>query len=204
MNKKMKSCLSTLLFFSILTFSLPAQADDYGGYGSYSSGRRGFTVGFGPIGNIFIIDTTPVLDAGAGGWLFFDYRFHQNVSFQSSFFISSQDADGISSADGNTLLLGMPCFDVKYYFLNDPHWDPFFSTGVGMYFLTEGNVENDTGGVGMGSQLGVGFDYHLTELLSLGFQGVFRTAGIITSLSGSNQSAAIYPYSLQANIGFHF
>ena len=152
-----------------------------------------------------MIDTIPVMDPGVGGHVFFDYRFHEQIAFESSFILSSQDGAGVSSNDGNILFLAMPALDVKFYFLkDDPRFDPYISTGIGLYWLTEGRVSNSTGGVGLGAQLGLGFDYYLTDVISVGFAGVFRSIGLITSLGTPSASTAVFPYSLLGNVTFHF
>ncbi|MBI3540563.1 MAG: hypothetical protein HY073_00170 [Deltaproteobacteria bacterium] len=170
-----------------------------------SEARQGFAIGMGPVGNIFLIDTVPVLQPGVGGHVYFDYRFHDQVSFKTTFLITSQDGTSVSSGDNGILFLGMPTFDVKLYFLkNDPKFDPYISTGVGVYWVTEGSKSDATGGVGLGSQLGLGFDYYLTDVISLGFEGVFRSIGLITNLGTPSASTALFPYTLHGNVAFHF
>lgn len=175
----------------------------------HSEGRQGFTIGLGPVGNIFLIDTIPILDPGIGGSMFFQYRFHEQVAFETTFLLSAQDGDGTPATAANDdtgiLFLGMPVFDIKLYLLSgDSRWDPYLATGLGMYWLTEGRLGNSTGGVGLGSQIGVGFDYFLTEIVSFGFQGVFRSVAVITNLGTPSGSTAIFPYSLMGNVAFHF
>jgi len=172
-------------------------------------GRQGFSIALGPVGNIFLIDTVPVMDPGVGGHMSFQYRFHEQVAFETTFLMSTQDGDSTpatSAADDTGILfLGMPVMDIKLYLLSgDPRWDPYLATGLGMYWLTEGSLGNSTGGVGLGSQIGVGFDYYLGEIVSLGFQGVFRSIALITNLGTPSGSAAIFPYSLMGNVAFHF
>jgi hypothetical protein len=75
---------------------------------------------------------------------------------------------------------------------------------VGLYWLTEGSRANNTGGVGMGAQLGLGFDYYLADFFSLGFQGVFRSIAIVSDFGTPSQGEAELPYSLMGNIAFHF
>lgn len=170
-----------------------------------SEARQGFAVGMGPVGNIYLIDTIPVMDPGVGGHFFFDYRFQEQIAFETTFMISTQSGTNVSSGDNGILFLGMPTMDVKFYLLkNDPRFDPFVSTGVGVYWLTEGNISNATGGVGLGAQIGVGFDYYLTDPISVGFMGVFRSIGLITNFGTPSASTAIFPYSLMGNIAFHF
>ena len=77
-----KKILLLLTFFSLLTLN-SAQA------------RQGFAVGLGPVGNIFLIDTIPVLDPGVGGHVYFNYRFAEQVAFETTFLISSQDGTNV-------------------------------------------------------------------------------------------------------------
>ncbi|MDO8462189.1 MAG: outer membrane beta-barrel protein [Deltaproteobacteria bacterium] len=196
--KKQIITLAGLLMF--LCFTQPAIAGD-----DDNGDRRGFTVGFGPIGNFYLIDTTPIMDPGIGGYVYFDYRFHPQVAFETSFFISSQDGTNISKGDGNILLLGIPTFDIKLYFREgNPSFDPYATTGIGVYILTEGTVANSTGGAGMGAQVGLGFDYYLTSMISLGMQGTFRSVSVISDFGTPSKSAAIFPYSVHGNVSFHF
>lgn len=174
-------------------------------FSASSEARQGFALGVGPIGNIFVIDTVPVLDPGIGGHMFFNYRFQDQLAFETTFFLSTQSGTGVSAGEGSILFLGMPTVDLKYYFLkNDPRVDPYASLGIGAYWLTEGSTGNSTGGMGIGAQLGVGLDYYLSDQISLGFAGIFRSIGLITSLGTPSGSRAIFPYSLQGNVAFHF
>jgi len=167
--------------------------------------RRGFSVGIGPVGNIYLIDTIPVMDPGIGGFTYFQYRFAEQMAFQAGFLIARQSGTNVSAGDNGMLFLGMPTLDLKYFFLSgEPRFDPFASLGTGLYFLTEGSVSNGTGGVGVGTNLGVGFDYYFTDVISAGFEGVFRTIGIISNFGTPSTSTAIFPYSLMANVAFHF
>ena len=189
----MKKFLVLLAFISALSLTPRAEA------------RQGFAVGLGPAGNIFLIDTIPVLDPGFGGYVFFNYRFAEQFSFETSFLITTQDGTNVSKGDNGILFLGMPTFDFKYYFLkNDPKFDPYAAVGVGLYWLTEGSVGNSTGGVGLGAQLGLGFDYYVTDVVSVGFEGLFRSIGLITNFGTPSASTAIFPFSLLGNVAFHF
>lgn len=173
--------------------------------GRPAEARQGFAIGLGPIGNIFLVDTIPVMDPGIGGHVFFNYRFHEQLAFETTFLMTTQDGTNVSAGDNGILFLGMPTFDIKFYFLkDDPRWDPYISTGLGVYWLTEGSVGNSTGGVGLGAQLGVGFDFYLSQQISLGFAGVFRSIGLITNLGTPSASTAVFPYSLLGNVAFHF
>lgn len=189
----MKKLLLLLTVGSFLMAAGPAEA------------RQGFTVGLGPVGNIYLIDTIPVMDPGIGGYVFFDYRFQEQFAFETSFIITTQNGTNVSRGDSGILFLGMPTFDIKFYFLkNDPKFDPFVATGLGVYWLTEGSTGNSTGGLGLGAQLGLGFDFYLTDVISLGFEGVFRSIALITNLGTPSASTAIFPYTLMGNVAFHF
>ena len=167
--------------------------------------RQGFAVGMGPIGNIYLIDTIPIMDPGVGGHVFFNYRFGDQFAFETSFIVTSQDGTNVSAGDNGMLFMGMPAFDFKYYFLkNDPRFDPFAAVGVGLYWLTEGSAGNSTGGMGLGAQIGVGSDFYITDVISLGFEGIFRSIGLITNFGTPSASTAIFPFSLQGNVAFHF
>jgi len=167
--------------------------------------RQGFAVGLGPAGNIFLIDTVPVLDPGFGGHVFFNYRFAEQFAFETSFMITTQNGTNVSSGDNGILFMGMPTFDLKYYFLkNDPKFDPYAGVGIGLYWLTEGSRGDSTGGFGLGAQIDVGFDYYLTDVISLGFEGVFRSIGLITNFGTPSASTSLFPYTLLGNIAFHF
>ncbi len=170
-----------------------------------SDARQGFAVGVGPVGNIFLIDTVPILDPGVGGHVYFNYRFAEQVAFETTFLISSQDGTNVSNGDTGILFLGMPTLDLKYYFLtDDPRWDPYAVLGVGTYWVTEGSIGNATGGLGLGAQMGVGFDYYLSDQFSLGFSGIFRSIGLITDFGTPSASTALFPFSLMGNVAFHF
>ncbi len=189
----MKKLIGVVLAIACLTITRPAQA------------RQGFAVGVGPIGNIYLIDTVPIMNPGIGGHVFFDYRFHEQMSLATSFMMVAQDGTNLSAGDNGILFLGMPTVDFKYYLLkDDPKFDPFISTGLGIYWLTEGSIGNNTGGLGLGAQLGVGFDFYLAEQISLGFTGVFRSVGLVTNFATPSASTPIFPYSLQGNVAFHF
>ncbi len=182
-----------MLLASTLILQKPAEA------------RQGFAVGLGPIGNIYLIDTLPVMDPGFGGHVFFSYRFQDQMAFETTFLISSQDGTNVSNNDNGILFLAMPTVDIKYYLLkNDPRFDPFVSTGIGLYWLTEGSIGNSSGGVGLGAQLGVGFDFYVADTISVGFTGNFRSIGLITNLGTPSASTALFPYTLQGNVAFHF
>ncbi len=157
--------------------------------------------GFGG-GNFQIINTFPQLDIGAGGGIAFEYRFNQRWGLQTSLSVFTHDGRGPEKGDQDILLLNVPSVDLKFYILREEHrFDPYLSAGLGLNILTGGTVSNNSGGAGIGAQLGLGADYYLNDSFSLGVGTQFRTAGIIR---GSNQSSALIFMSALGNFTYHF
>lgn len=164
-----------------------------------------FSVGVGPIGNIFVVDSRPELSPGVGGFVFFDYRWSPQFSTQFTFLISDQDGTGTSAGDDNILFLGIPTFDLKFYVLRNPsRWDPYGLIGVGFFAVTEGGASNGSQAFGIGADLGVGTDFYISEKFSVGLQCIFRSIGLIDSVDGPNNGTALFPVSLMGNIAYHF
>lgn len=194
MKNKFLFLLATAFLFGV--YSQPASAR--------SSKPR--TLGIMGMGNIQLIDATPELDPGAGGGIYFDYRFNQRFSITTSAWVTDHDGAGGSDGDNGILLLGIPDVTIKLYFLSDEssNWDPYAGIGIGVYALTEGSRESGGNGVGIGAHVDLGVDYYASDVISLGFAGIFRSAAIITSISDNSNASAIIPFSLVGKIGFHF
>ncbi|MBN1283469.1 MAG: outer membrane beta-barrel protein [Proteobacteria bacterium] len=173
--------------------------------GAQSNSAGNFTVGLGPAGNIYVVDSSPELDPGIGGYLFFDYRWSPQFSTQVGVIVTTQDGTGRSAGDGGIEFLGIPTFDLKFYLFNEPsRWDPYGLIGLGVYAVTEGSQDNGTWAVGIGADIGLGTDFYLTEKWSLGLQFIFRSIGLIDSTSGGNNGTALFPFSMLANVAYHF
>lgn len=158
------------------------------------------------IGNIQLLNSIPQFDPGPGGGAYFDYRFNQRFSVTLDAWATTHKGDGPSAGD-DFEILGIPTFTIKLYLIDDEasRWDPYAGIGIGAYATTEGDIPNGTNGVGLGAQIDVGVDYHVSDVFSVGFSGIFRSAAIITSLAASgNNALALIPYSLVGRIGFHF
>lgn len=169
------------------------------------SAAGNYTVGVGPVGNIFVVDSGPELDPGIGGYVFFDYRWSPQFSTQFSFIVTTQDGTGASNGDNSILFFGVPSFDLKFYLLSgDSRWDPYGFLGVGFYFLSEGSADNGSAAYGMGANVGLGVDYYLSEKFSLGLAAAFRSIGLIDSVGGSHNGTAEFPLSLMANFAYHW
>ncbi len=173
--------------------------------GAEGNAAGNFTVGIGPAGNVYVVDSSPELDPGIGGYLFFDYRWSPQFSTQVSVLVTTQDGTGISDGDGGIEFLGIPTFDLKFYLFSEPsRWDPYGLIGLGVYAVTEGSQNNGTWAVGVGADIGLGTDFYLTEKWSLGLQFIFRSIGLIDSTSGSNNGTALFPFSMLGNVAYHF
>jgi outer membrane protein W len=197
---KRRIALIALIVFTALVAGRPAAAAE-----SAPGAAGNFSFGIGPVGNIFVIDGSPELSPGVGGYLFFDYRWSPQFSTQFSVIVTTEDGKGISEGNDGIVWLGMPTFDLKFYILSEPsRWDPYGLIGVGGFAVTNGSKDDGTFAIGIGSDLGIGTDFYLTEKLSLGLTAMFRAIALIDSPSGKNQTKAIFPVSLMGNIAYHF
>jgi hypothetical protein len=157
--------------------------------------------GFGG-GNFQLTNTFPDLNTGAGGGVAFEYRFNQHWGLQTSLSVFSHDGEGVSQGDNGILLLSIPNIDLKFYFRKAEHnFDPYASAGIGIDVLTGGSQGDNSGGAGLGAQVGVGSDFYLMPWLSLGIATQFRTVGLIR---GQNQSSALIFLTALGNFTFHF
>jgi outer membrane protein W len=164
-----------------------------------------YTVGIGAAGNIFAVDSSPELDPGVGGYVYFDYRWSPQFSTQFSIIVTTEDGKGPSKGNNGIVFLGLPTFDLKFYLLSgDSRWDPYGLIGVGFYAITEGSVDNGTFAAGVGADLGLGFDYYVSERFSFGLAAVFRSIGLIDSLSAPHNGTSLFPVSLMGNLAYHF
>lgn len=187
-----------LLLTFILGISQTAKAE-------YSALSRPHTAGLTFYGNFQLIDTQPELKPGLGGGFWWDYRFNDRFSFQMEIFIITQKGKDTSSAENNIELIGIPTTTLKLYVLNRQYsFDPYVGAGLGVYWLNEGSVDNDTGGMGIGAQIELGSDYHFTDSF-MGSLGVtYRSVGLINSLDGPANGSAYMTLSVFGRLGYRF
>lgn len=191
----MQPTIKAMGVFFILLFLIP-------GVPKVSEAREGFSIGAQGIGNFFLTDSNPDLKIGPGGGLFFDYRFNQRWSIETDLFFSIHDGGGISAGDNNQILLGVPTVELKFYLRGqENNVDPYILAGLGVYILTEGSISNNTGGVGLGGNFGVGADFYVLHGLSLGLVAKFRPIALI---QGNSRSAGLINFGLIGNIVWHF
>lgn len=164
-----------------------------------------YTFGIGPVGNIFVVDTSPELDPGVGGYFFFDYRWSPQLSTQVSIIVTTEDGRGPDQGDRGIEFLGIPTFDIKYYLISSvSRWDPYLMIGIGFYAISEGTRSNGTFAVGVGANAGIGCDFYFNDRWSTGITASFRSIGLIDSTKGPNNGKANFPVSLAGNIAYHF
>lgn len=185
------------ILFSVLTLliaSSNAFAQDYNK-----------TIGGTVYGSIPLADTLPEVSMGIGGGMFFDYRFNERFSIMIESFFTTQDGKGRSNGEGSIEFMALPAVNFKLYLLNNSvSIDPYIGIGVGLYYMTEGNASNSTGGFGMGAQVEVGLEYHVAENLLASVGGTYRSIGLINSLSGPANATVFMPYTLFGRIGYRF
>jgi len=188
----MKKIFTIAVILTAVCFSTIARAEN-------------FTIGGGPVGNIFVVDASPELGPGVGGYIFFDYRWSPQLSTQFSVMVTTEDGQGISKGDNGIEFLGIPTIDFKYYILtSESRWDPYVMAGIGLYAISEGTRSDGTFAIGMGASAGIGCDYYFTEKWSVGLSAAFKSIGLIDKTDGKNNGTAIFPFSLAGNVGFHF
>ncbi len=186
-----KICLSAIVLACCATFQ--------------SARAENFSITAGGLGNIYVVDARPQLEPGVGGYFAFDYRWAPELSTTFSVLVTTQNGTGISAGNNNILVFGLPTVDFKYYPIPEAsHFDPFLVAGVGFYLVSDGSGGNGTQAAGMGAQAGVGCDFYFTQKLSFQTQGVFRSIALIDAASGNNNGTAIFPFSLQGGLSYHF
>lgn len=187
----MRTCLGVVLVCGILLGGV-ARAEN-------------LSVGVGPAGHIFVVDANPQLGPGLGGHIDLDYRWSPQISTQFSFFATTENGAGPNAGDNNILLFGLPTVDFKYYPLISPgKFDPYGLLGIGLFLTSEGSRGNGTTAFGVGANTGIGFDLLLNERISVGASAIFRSVGMINAPTGANNGSAIFPFTMNGSIAYHF
>lgn len=167
-----------------------------------SFAKVGPSVGLMALGNFFLTESQPDLKIGPGGGLLFDYRFNQHWSVETDLFFSLHSGKGTFTGDKNIYLIGAPTFELKFYPRSrENSLDPYLLAGFGVYVLTEGTLDQNRGGVGVGGNFGMGVDFYLLERLSLGLAAKFRPIAVI---QGNSQSTGLINFGMIGNLIWHF
>ncbi len=195
---KIQQFFCVLLFLFITLLAKNSFADEYGV-------NNPNTVGLSIYGNFQLVDTLPNLDPGIGGGFYWDYRFNDRFSFQLEAFAITQNGEDVSSGEDHIEFFGFPISLFKLYVLEKKYrFDPYIGTGVGLYWLTEGDIENDTGGLGLGAQIETACDYNIEENLVATIGGTYRSVGLINSLEGTAVASTFMSYTFFGRIGYRF
>ena len=196
----MKTKIQLIIFVLLIAVTGVAHANDGSSVAAYNR-----TFGGTIFGSVQLADTFPLVDPGIGGGVFFDYRFNNRFSVALEAFGITQDGDRASQAEGSIEFLGIPTATVKLYFLGaQSKFDPYIGVGLGFYLLTEGDVENNSFGVGLGAQIETGIDYLVTDTLVFSVGGTYRSVGLLNSLSAPANASTYMPYTLFGRIGYKF
>jgi hypothetical protein len=173
-----------------------------GFYTSAAQARVGPSVGMMGMGNFFLTQGQPDLQLGPGGGLLFDYRFNQRWSVETDLFVSLHSGKNTFAGDKDIFLIGVPTFELKFYLRGqENNIDPYLLAGFGVYVLTEGSIDQNRGGVGVGGNFGLGVDFYLLERLSLGLAAKFRPIAVI---QGNSQSTGLINFGMIGNLIWHF
>lgn len=165
----------------------------------YAGNAGNFTIGLGPVGNFYFTNRRPEMNAGVGAHIYFDYRWSPELSTTASIEMLVQNGKDRDAGENNIVFMGIPTFDINYYFLTNPsRWDPYASVGVGYYVLTNGSRTRGMSS-GVGAQIGGGVHYYISTKLSAGVAAQFRS---IAMLGGG--ATGTFPLSLLGKIGYHF
>jgi hypothetical protein len=163
LEKKMKKNFFILIPISFLMFFSPPLF-----------AHTGPSVGIMGMGNFFLTESQPDLSIGPGGGLLFDYRFNQRWSVETDLFVTLHSGKGSFSGDKDIFLIGAPTFELKFYLRGqENNVDPYLLAGLGVYVLTEGTIDQNRAGVGVGGNFGLGVDFYLLKRLSLGLAAKF-------------------------------
>lgn len=189
-----------LLALSILCMSEPVMAAKSKSDSSTSGGASGnYTIGIGPVGNFYFTHHRPDLSPGVGALIYFDYRWSPELSTTASVMMLVQDGRNLDRGANNIVLMGLPTFDMKYYFVTNPSkWDPYAAAGIGYYAVTKGSLGRGMAS-GLGAEVGGGFDYYITPKISLGAAGYFRSLALL-----GGGATGLFPVSVLGNFGYHF
>lgn len=185
----------TLAVFWMISPAWGARTDG----GSNAGAAGNYTIGIGPVGNVYFTNHRPDLSPGVGALVYFDYRWSPELSTTASVMMLLQSGRNLDSVENNIVLLGIPTFDLKYYFVTNPsRWDPYASVGIGYYVVTSGSVGRGVAS-GLGAQAGAGLDYYLSSKVSFGLAAYFRSLALLGS-----GATGTFPVSLLGNFGYHF
>ena len=193
----MKKIYAIALVALLSSAGLNAKSNSSEGRNVNSAGN--YTIGLGPVGNFYLTHRHPEMDPGLGAVIYFDYRWSPELSTTVTVMMLSQDGTSSDVGQNSIVFMGIPTFDIHYYFITNPsRWDPYALIGVGYYAVTHGSAGNGVAS-GLGANVGGGADYYITSKISFGLNAQFHSIALL-----GNGSTGSFPISLDGRFGFHF
>ena len=167
MNRK------SLIFVFIVFFSLFFSENKL-----FASERDNFYLGGGYVQNLMFTgdnsssggdDANVNFSGGQGLYVTPGYQGNGRWGFQIPLYFSYHTLSRSRiAANENIFFLGASFAGVVRFFKNSRNkWDPYFSFGLGMNHVTEGNRSDDSSSWGPSLDLALGLDYHIREKWSI-------------------------------------
>ena len=177
-----------------------------------SQAREGTLLQVGMVGSMDLGDPSdgPNLKLGPGAFAAAGYIFGI-LGVRGSFLFASMDSEGNSPNFGLGSELWGGTVDLLIYPFNtaenqDSIFQPYFVVGVGGYLL-ENQTLFPTSAEGIGGNIGAGFDVHILERLTIGFENNYRPMAFWQSspngFFGTNSFGKQF-YTFMGTIGLHF
>ncbi|MCB1214646.1 MAG: outer membrane beta-barrel protein [Deltaproteobacteria bacterium] len=193
LKMKVKTKLKSLIFLLALLIGLS--------FSSQAEARQGWVLGVQVSGSIFLTNAVPDMDPGPGFGIDLQYRFNQRWALETNLSASFHDGRDAFENDSG-IFLSLPTAELKLYlFGQESKVEPYVLAGLGIYVLTEGALNNNTGGVGLGGTFGAGLDYYLSDRFSLGFAAKFRPTALI---QGNGASTGLINFATIISGDWHF
>ncbi len=132
--------------------------------------------GLGGAGNLLIEDANGPSDGlgfGGGFELFVGYRFNGYAAVDLSWMSTFHGSTGTSASGAMIAALSG---DVRIFLMPwASRLDPYIQLGLGLYIINRHSSSSDAP-TGVGFQGGLGLDYHLNPVISVGVRALYRGA----------------------------
>jgi len=175
--------------------------------GAVSYGPSGFYLGAGVLG-LKILDQRggpEALEDGVGLALFGGFRLNERVSLELGWMGSFHNPATIDTGVGREtdyLVLEGVTGDLRVHLERAGNLDPFVQAGVGFYALGSDHLGLDA--LGSGFQVGAGFDYFLSDYVTLGLRVRYHGIAMSASERSSDDDVFISAAAVEASLGLHF
>jgi hypothetical protein len=181
-----------------------------GYYSSYATtGYSPWTwyAGAGAFGTKILSQSGPTeqLDSGGGvslwGGIRFNRRFGLELGWLGSFHNPSTTATWYGN-DTNYLVLEGVTADAKIHLNGSGNFDPYIQGGLGVYFL--GREGLGASNVGTGFQAGLGLDYWIGDVITLGLRARLHGISMGPPQGQSGDSVFLTAATVEASVALHF